>query len=705
MADKITIDPTTPQDLQEEINHTKTETGAMAMVQEHWEKGMRKMQPYHRQWFLNIAYLLGFQHLVWHPSKNRLWLPPARRRQVRMTSNLMMSSYRINLSKLSTGSTPITVLPNSNEQEDVDAARLAQKVWFHISNESEWTKKRRRLVGWILSTGNGFISIEWNPNTGEMLSQPIEEEKQVIQLDQNGDQIIDEEGNPVSEIQKEIVGVEQYRSGKVSIKPLSPFSVVTIGSGTELEDCDAVVVGEWLSLEEIRRQFPEKGKYVTPEFRDDASTFEKFLDGLVSPTTSQVNPQSGGEPSERGAVVKRYWQKSSPEFPAGRLIICANNVMLFMGENPTPKDVNGDISIPIVHFREIDVPFRFWGRSSIEDQIPDQKAYNKALSIILEHHSLFKGKWIVPRGAQLKESNLDSSADEVVEAIPIGGVMPYMANIKPPQLTLFRVLEQHRQNMMEQSGVREVSRGELPTGARSGYAIQLLQESDTTQAGTTRFDIFEKNARVASLCLLIAAERMVVPQKIRIIGKNSEVDIIENFTGDMLRNNTQVIVAGTVGAPFSLVARKAEIMDMQERGAFVNPETGQTDWRTVMELLEFGQTQDVFSEQALDESQAETENREMVSGIMPMAKRYQDHQLHVKIHNRRRKAPEYIEMAKEKPEMDLVFEQHLQQHGAFLTEQIRAATIAQMGGQQQGGSIQQEVQNDQTVNQGGQNAR
>ena len=90
---------------------------------------------------------------------------------------------------------------------------------------------------------------------------------------------------------------------------------------------------------------------------------------------------------------------------------------------------------------------------------------------------------------------------------------------------------------------------------------------------------------------------------------------------------------------------------------------------------------------------------------MPMAKRYQDHQLHVKIHNRRRKAPEYIEMAKQKPEMDLIFEQHLQQHGAFLTEQIRAATIAQMGGQQQGGSIQQEVQNDQTVNQGGQNAR
>ena len=698
--DKITLDPTTPRELQDEIDHTKTETGAMAMVQEEWEKGINRMQPYHRQWFLNTAYLLGFQHLVWHPSRNRLWLPPSRRRQVRMTSNLMMSAYRINLSKLSSGNAAISVLPNSNEQEDVDAARLAQKVWFHIKNDVHWKQLKRRLIGWVLSCGNGFLLTEWNPNSGEMLSSVKKETREVEKLDEYGLPLIDEQTNaPIIENEEEVVGVEQYRTGKLSIKALSPFSVIPIGSGTELEECDSVIVGEWLSLEEIRRQFPDKGKYVTPEYRDTASTFEKFLDGLVSPTTSQVNPQgASGEPSEKGAVVKRYWQKSTPEFPNGRMIICANNIMLFMGDNPTPKDNNGDSPLPIVHYREIDVPFRLWGRSSLEDQIPDQKAYNKALSIILEHHSLFKGKWIVPRGAHLKESNLDSSADEVVEAIPIGGQMPHMANIHPPQPTLFNVLKQHRENMMEQSGVREVSRGALPSGARSGVAIQLLQESDTTQIGTTAIDIAEADARVANLALLIASERMVVPQKIRIIGKNNEVDVVDNFTGDMLRGNTQVVVAGTLGAPFSLVARKAEILDMEQRGAFINPETGRTDWRTVMELLEFGQTQDVFSEQALDEAQAETENREMVTGAMPMAKRYQDHQLHVKIHNRRRKAPEYIDMIQQQPEIDQLYEQHLQQHGAFLTEEIQAAQqqamVSQMAGQQ-GEAMQKEVQNDQ----------
>ena len=292
MADKITLDPTTPRELQEEINHTKTEAGAMSMVMEEWEKGMSRMQPYHRQWFLNIAYLLGFQHLVWHPARNRLWLPPSRRRQVRMTSNLLMSAYRINLSKLSTGMTSITVLPNSNEQEDVDAARLAQKVWFHVRNETKWRQIKRRFLGWVLSCGNGFVLTEWNPNSGEMLSQVQEEQVQINKIDEEGNPLLDDQGNPVIETETEVVGVEQFRAGEVSIKPLSPFSVVPIGSGTELEDCDSVIVGEWLSLEEIRRQFPDKGKYVVPEVRDTASTFEKFLDGLVSPTTSQINPQA-----------------------------------------------------------------------------------------------------------------------------------------------------------------------------------------------------------------------------------------------------------------------------------------------------------------------------------------------------------------------------------------------------------------------------
>ena len=43
MEEKITLDPTTPRELQDEINHTKTETGAMAMVMEEWEKGMSRI--------------------------------------------------------------------------------------------------------------------------------------------------------------------------------------------------------------------------------------------------------------------------------------------------------------------------------------------------------------------------------------------------------------------------------------------------------------------------------------------------------------------------------------------------------------------------------------------------------------------------------------------------------------------------------------
>src|SRR3990167_6601863 len=140
-----------------------------AFVDRLWEQGLNHLQPYHRQWYINIACLMGFQHLQWHPTLNRLWLPPGQRRRVRMTSNLMMPAFKINLSKLVSLDTQIAVRPNSGEQEDMDAARLGRHFWEHIKHEIEWKAKKRAIGSWALSAGNAFVEALWDKNSGERL--------------------------------------------------------------------------------------------------------------------------------------------------------------------------------------------------------------------------------------------------------------------------------------------------------------------------------------------------------------------------------------------------------------------------------------------------------------------------------------------------------------------------------------------------------
>jgi hypothetical protein len=62
------------------------------------------------------------------------------------------------------------------------------------------------------------------------------------------------------ETKKEVVGVEKYRTGKLSIKTLSPFSVVPIGSGTELDDCDSAIVGRMVIFRRNKKAISRKRK-------------------------------------------------------------------------------------------------------------------------------------------------------------------------------------------------------------------------------------------------------------------------------------------------------------------------------------------------------------------------------------------------------------------------------------------------------------
>ena len=618
----------------------------VSFVDRLWDNGLQALQPYHRQWYINIAFLLGFQHLVWHPTNNRLWLPPGQRRRIRMTSNRIMPAFRINLSKLVSLDTQVAVRPNSGEQEDMDAARLGRHFWEHIKHEIEWKAKKRAIGSWALSAGNAFVEALWDKNSGERLLARTSA------------------GQP-----------EEIRAGKIFARYISPFAVVPVGQGNSVEDLQGLIIGDWMPMARIREEFPDKAKDVKPSERKKGSTFEERLESLVSPSTGTQTRQFATEDDDKGALVLRYYERESSEYPQGRLIIRAGGVTLHDDINPTPPDADGRVHIPVVQYKDIDIPFRFWGRSFIEDMIPDQKGYNKMESSALEHLAIAgKPKALVPRGAKLKETSMDNSPDEVLEYTPVAGLKPDWMRLEPVPQAYFVMMDRHSRNMDDQSGVREASRGINPPGARSGLAIQELQEADNTQIAITSQGFSDADAKVASLILRITEKYMMVPQKIRIVGRNSMVDIIEEkFTGNMLRGNTQVISAGPT-IPFSLIAKKAEILDLVSMGILgMDEETGKVDSRLVLDLLDFERTEDVFSDRALEETRIAEENRMMIGlrGI-PVAKPYQNHMLHIKGHNRKRLTPEYQRLVETEIEIEGTFQAHIDEHANHLRNEVLA---------------------------------
>src|SRR5439155_248203 len=98
------------------------------------------------------------------------------------------------------------------------------------------------------------------------------------------------------------------------------------------------------------------------------------LTGLGSTGSSQM--------IENGAVVKEYYERPTAKYPKGRLIVVANNVMLYIGDSPYEGNEQGDWH-PYSECRWEIVPGRFWGKGPLDNAVEIQKQINSIDSIIV----------------------------------------------------------------------------------------------------------------------------------------------------------------------------------------------------------------------------------------------------------------------------------------------------------------------------------
>src|SRR5258707_11610706 len=83
-------------------------------------------RPLEPGWFMDLAFFQGAQWLVW--AGDRLREPQAREDQIRVTENRVAGVVRTELAKMTKNRPMFTVTPNTGDEEDTNAAELAERV-------------------------------------------------------------------------------------------------------------------------------------------------------------------------------------------------------------------------------------------------------------------------------------------------------------------------------------------------------------------------------------------------------------------------------------------------------------------------------------------------------------------------------------------------------------------------------------------------
>ncbi len=540
-----------------------------------YDTAKKEREVYEKDWYFYIAFYLGYQWLSWNEWTRRIEEPRAPTWRVRITANQIAPICNQIIAKLTKNRPIPMIIPATSDDSDVNAARMGEKTLKYLSRILKIQTKNQEMWLWGTIVGSSFKMPYW---------------------DKNAKQAIDDKG--------------KIHLGEVGIDILSAFEVYP-ECGATSEYLTKVMVCKTRSLEYIREMW--ENDEVQDEGISGKTPVEERLFDLMKKTapTYTPKPQEQKKNIKGGnAIVKEYREIPSSKYEKGRRIIIANGVLLNPKDMDLPhKFLIRERKLGLIKYDYEKIPGRFWGKGRPADLIPLQKEYNKTRSQIIEIKNLMaKPKWAVPIGSGIKKTHLTSEPGEVVYYNP--GV-PKPEQLVPASLPAYilREPEMTRRDMQDVSGIHEVSKAQVPSGVRSGLAIQYLQEQDDTRLGPTIARFEEAEGECWNHVLSIVKENYKEPRLIRIIGQNGQIEAFD-FKGANISDGMDVIIQAGSAFPLNKVAKQQFVFTLWQNKIISDP-------RVIMKMLEFGTYEEIYEDFAVDEKNAQEENRMLEAGEDP----------------------------------------------------------------------------------------
>jgi hypothetical protein len=577
---------------------------------------------------INLAYFRGQQWITWDMTNKMVVVPPKPSDQTRYVGNRLMKIVRTEKAKIQKNRVQMNVIPASTDQDDIEAAKMSDKVidWL------EYTKKLQveddRLLDWGLTTSITYMHPYWNPSLGELA---------------------DESG---------------LMTGDIDFDVLSCFEMKIDPAATCWRDVGWACKIKTRTVEYIESVY---GVKVQPE--SDINTNNLYSSKMAfAPLLGTVKTT----PVDNAARVHDYWEKPTKQYPKGRHIIYVQSQILYMNEDIGFGDEDTTERIlPFFPFVHVKIPGSVTGTNMVEQLIPLQREYNRCRSQIIDNKDkMAYPKWFYrPNSIDLNDLSGDPGG---FVAVRDGAEYPHRDQPTAMSSDTFQNLEQIKEEFYFVSGQQEVSHGGAPADA-SGYAISLLLEQDDTTLAPSMESFLQCKQDYVGYALKIMRFRCIAPRLMRIVGRGEGVEML-SFQGSQMTSTDVRIQRGSV-MQTSKSAKQAQIMSLVNSG-ILNP---QEDKMKILQWLEFGSIDDIYNEAEQDTKQAKEEQLRWEQGQIEAPEQgvrdFFNHPVHLAEHNKFRKSKKYTTMP---PELQAAIDAHCDMHNQFIQQEQQAQMAAQM---------------------------
>lgn len=508
-----------------------------------------------KQWNINLAFYNGNQWVQFYTENapglaGRLGVPVSARNRERQTINRIKPIVRTEIAKFTSQKPGATVIPATDEDDDILAAQAAEQVWISTSERRNLNEEYSDAIFWMCITGNGFIKTTWNED------------------------LEDEDGNAVGDVEYGSVDPYKIFVPDIKLKDLQKQPYIIHAYAKPLD---------WLELHYADELADKK---LSPSCREASSIQEEAF----------ARPRGDDEKAFDSCMVYEIWIKPghTKKLPRGGMLVLIDDLIVEVYNEGIPFE-HGDY--PFAHFGHIKRE-GFYRGSIVEDLIDLQRDYNKLRSQVAESRKKMAKPQLLAQKGSISAAKITNE---------IGVVVEYKPGTQPPQPMPLQNVPQYvlqevefiLRDMEDISGQHEVSKGQTPQGVTAATAIAYLQESDDSFMLPSFKAVEFGFATVARQTLLLFTQYVTEERRVKIIGKDDAYST-ELLSGADIKRATDIRIEPGSSLPQSKAARQAFIMDLMTNG-FVDPNEG-------LEMLQIGGTQKLIDSIKNDKRQAQREN-------------------------------------------------------------------------------------------------
>lgn len=268
--------------------------------------------------------------------------------------------------------------------------------------------------------------------------------------------------------------------GDVKPIPISPFNLYPDPLATSVEDAEYIIYANYIHVNQLKQKYPKYADHLTGaninfselvNERDKGARTDNQV--LVLETWCRDYTTIDVEEKENGETVK----KTKMKYPKGRVIVTAPVLGLVLEDKQNPYESG---RFPFFIFKDLDVPFQFWGEGEVKWLLSPQKQINDLYNQVIDNaKTTANTQWIVDKNAGIPKGQLTNRPGLIIRKNPGTDVH----RESPPSIPMYvqQMIDTLKNDMEVVSGIHDVTRGETPTGIQSAAAIQALQEAAQTR--------------------------------------------------------------------------------------------------------------------------------------------------------------------------------------------------------------------------------